>query len=352
VTQTAYGILATELGHARSRTSTWSTPSSQIRTVQDPQLRIDVEHSGLPIGEAIFLERDRGGRVWLVAHIDDFTPVIGVRVGAELRHLETPYYWSIARIGDPDYGYLLTSVALTASPARVGARSWGEEVAFLPGQLDHRSAADRWRSSLKSFEHEMLTRATQFHLDRRRNGGGPLVVHGQAPRISDHAQLELAARTAGPIEVRSAELAGVTGRTIELIVAPAESPAIVLHNGNPIEEVFSHGAFAGCEQHPERVRVNRDHKFERTVGVATHLDPWAEQGLVGTIKLARTDLADESLELARDGCLDASAGFRIAAEKWQGRKLRRVTKALLHHVALTPDPAYEAARVLAVRASR
>lgn len=153
------------------------------------------------------------------------------------------------------------------------------------------------------------------------------------------------------MEYRSAELADVSTpeRTIDLVIGPHESPALVPHEGRLVTEVYGYGCFAGAEKNPGRVRCNRDHKLERTVGVATHLDPYADEELVGTLRLAKIELADETLELARSGCLDASAGFRMVADQWQGRSVRRVTKATLHHVALTPDPAYEDPRVLGVR---
>jgi len=50
-------------------------------------------------------------------------------------------------------------------------------------------------------------------------------------------------------------------------------------------------------------------------------------------------------------CRDASAGFlpMPGGEKWEGRSLRRLSKLWLGHIAMTPDPAYESAQVLAVR---
>jgi hypothetical protein len=36
-------------------------------------------------------------------------------------------------------------------------------------------------------------------------------------------------------------------------------------------------------------------------------------------------------------------------EQWEGRSRRRITRAWLGHVAFVPEPAYEGARVLAVR---
>ena len=62
--------------------------------------------------------------------------------------------------------------------------------------------------------------------------------------------------------------------------------------------------------------------------------------------------------LADDGVLDASAGFRLLrkdgkivpnAEVWESRARRRLNHLYLGHIALTPEPAYETAKVLAVR---
>jgi phage head maturation protease len=55
--------------------------------------------------------------------------------------------------------------------------------------------------------------------------------------------------------------------------------------------------------------------------------------------------------LADEGILDASAGYlpMTDGEVWETRNRVRITKAWLGHIALTPEPAYEHAKVLAVR---
>jgi phage head maturation protease len=60
--------------------------------------------------------------------------------------------------------------------------------------------------------------------------------------------------------------------------------------------------------------------------------------------------ADEALALIADDLLGVSAGFAIGAggEDWHGNR-RRVRRALIDHVALVPEPAYEAAKITAVR---
>jgi HK97 family phage prohead protease len=118
-----------------------------------------------------------------------------------------------------------------------------------------------------------------------------------------------------------------------------------------VREIISRGAFDGIERRSNRIRVNRDHVAERTVGRAVALHPSRDEGLVGVIRIARTDLGDETLALADEECLDASAGFLPfpGGEVWEERARVRIRKAWLGHIALTPDPAYESAQVLAVR---
>lgn len=141
-------------------------------------------------------------------------------------------------------------------------------------------------------------------------------------------------------------------RTIEVIVTPWEREAEVDDYGRGVvTEVFSRGAYDGIETRPNRIRVNRDHVRERTVGRALTFSPNRDDGLHAELKIADTLLGDETLQLAAEDCLDASAGWKPmpGGLRWEGRNRVRVTKAWLGHIALVPDPAYEGARVLAVR---
>lgn len=164
---------------------------------------------------------------------------------------------------------------------------------------------------------------------------------------------QLAPSSAEGLRFRSAEQIGVNHpqRIIELIVAPYEQEALVQHQGRMIKEIFSRGAYDGIERRANRVRVNRDHDVKRTVGRALVFHPSREEGLVAEIRIARTDLGDETLALAEEGILDASAGYLPMpdGEVWETRNRVRVTRAWLGHIAMTPDPAFESARVLEVR---
>jgi phage head maturation protease len=168
------------------------------------------------------------------------------------------------------------------------------------------------------------------------------------------------------IELRSlGEVSDVSfpKRTIELVVMPYEQVAEVNYHGRWIEEVCSRGAFAGVERRSSQVRVNRAHDTERTVGKAIALHPSREQGLVAEVRISPTQLGDETLVLADDGILDASAGFALLrengrtgrikplAEVWETRSRRRLNALWLDHIGLTPDPAYTGASVLAVRSA-
>jgi phage head maturation protease len=165
------------------------------------------------------------------------------------------------------------------------------------------------------------------------------------------------------LEYRSAELAGVSypNRTIELVVMPYEVEAMVPYHGKLITEICSRGAWDGVEGRTGRIRVNRDHDVRRTCGRSTAFHPSRREGLIAELRISKTELGEETLALADDGVLDASAGFALmhdrqtgkikpGAEVWETRSRRRLNHLYLDHIALTPEPAYETANVLAVRA--
>jgi len=167
-------------------------------------------------------------------------------------------------------------------------------------------------------------------------------------------------RPSGELRIRAAQVVGVSfpQRTMELVVIPYETETLVPHpKGEPrmITEIVSRGAFDGVNRRANAVRVNRDHDITRTVGRAVTLHPSRAEGLVAEIRISRTVLGDETLALADDGVLDASAGFAPippTGEVWETRNRCRIAKGWLGHIALTPDPAYEDAKVLAVRSAQ
>lgn len=153
-------------------------------------------------------------------------------------------------------------------------------------------------------------------------------------------------------------------RTIELIVIPYEHEITVEHptkpGAGPVQEIIARGAFDGIERRANRIKANREHDKLLTFGRATAFRAGHQQGLHAKIRVAHTPLGDETLSLAEDGCLDASAGFwpeldqrgRFAGLRWENPSRYRIVKAFLDHVSLVSEGAYgENAGVLAVRAA-
>jgi HK97 family phage prohead protease len=161
------------------------------------------------------------------------------------------------------------------------------------------------------------------------------------------ARLPMEYRSAGPVvEVRYPD------RIIEMVAVPYDEDALVPYRGGWIHESVAPGSFDGVERRSNSVKLNRDHDINRTCGRCRALHPSRTEGLVADIYVSRTPLGDETLEMAADGILDASVGFLPfpGHEHFtENRTRRRITKAFLGHIAMTAEPAYEGARVLAVR---
>ena len=166
--------------------------------------------------------------------------------------------------------------------------------------------------------------------------------------------IEVEAAPAGAVEERrsvgSIEEVRFPERLITILAMPYNTPTP--RASNKYIEEFAPGAFHGLEHRNGRIRVNREHVLTAPVG---RVETWyadRDDALIGTLKVSKTQLGDETLELAADGVLDASVGFlpMPGGEQWtEHRTHRRVTKAWLHHLALTGDPAYDGAQVLDVR---
>ena len=166
--------------------------------------------------------------------------------------------------------------------------------------------------------------------------------------IADATRLEYRHAAGGLLDVRFKD------RIIDLIVLPYNEPTPVLdrRSGRMVTETIEAGSFDGVERRANRVKVNRAHDVEQVLGRAVALHPGDHRGLRAELRISRTAAGDEALELAADGALDASAGFRPmpGGEHWaQDRRSRRISRAYLGHIALVGEPAYEGAQVLAVR---
>jgi phage head maturation protease len=157
-----------------------------------------------------------------------------------------------------------------------------------------------------------------------------------------------------PVEVREATINGVNfdKRLIDIIAVPYDEVAVVEYRGELWEESFDRGAFDGIEKRPNRVRANRDHDKTRTVGKVVTFWPDRPEGLVASVRIAPTLLGDETLTLADEDMLSASIGFAVRGSDQtldRATMRRRIKRAFGDHLGFVESPAYDGARVLAVR---
>jgi HK97 family phage prohead protease len=170
-------------------------------------------------------------------------------------------------------------------------------------------------------------------------------------RIDDGSEVE---RPRAPVERRSAEVAdlNVGQRIATVIVAPYDQSTPVMWRDEVWTESFERGAWDGIERRPNRVRANRAHDRRMTCGKAIKFFPNHERGLVAEVRMAQTQLGEETLQLLKDDCLSVSAGFAaLPADQLIDRrnKTRRIKVAYLDHISFVEDPAYPGAEVLDVR---
>jgi hypothetical protein len=161
---------------------------------------------------------------------------------------------------------------------------------------------------------------------------------------------------AEPILYRSASVVGVNfaQRIIEFVAAPYDEEAVIMWRGEPWRELFVRGAWDGIEKRPNRVKVNRGHDKNRTVGKIANWWPSRQEGLVGAARISQTPLGDETLALAEDEVLGPSVGYVAPARFVELNKrsrpgLRSVRRAFMDHLSFVPDPTWESAAVLSVR---
>lgn len=146
----------------------------------------------------------------------------------------------------------------------------------------------------------------------------------------------------------------VSERLVTVIAVPYNEPAQVMYRSEVWNEIFMRGALDSVAAAPHRVRVNRGHDKERTVGKVMQFWPDREEGLVAEIRVAKTPLGDETLALAEDDCLSLSVGYgvRLSGQELDRRSMtRRINKAYLDHLSFVESPAFAGAKVLSVRDS-
>lgn len=189
---------------------------------------------------------------------------------------------------------------------------------------------------------------TQDQLDAlAREAGGEAVINPAVPTI----------------ETRS--VSDVTGvnfaeRIVTVLAVPYEQPTLVPFRRDVWNEVFSRSAFTGMDATTRRIPATAcldvpadNHSGGKLVGRVHSVDPSHPEGLLTELKISRTPMGDETLELANDRNLSVSVGFMIKGRLDQTldtrSKTRRINRAFLDHVAFVAQPAYEGAKILAVR---
>jgi len=171
------------------------------------------------------------------------------------------------------------------------------------------------------------------------------ILDGQALDTRPRAPMEVGTRA-------MVDNINTSERIITVIAVPYEESAKVEYRGEVWDEVFTRGAFNSIMDRPNRIRVNRDHNKSRTVGKIVQFLPNRDDGLVAEVRVAKTDLGDETLALAEEDCLSASVGFAVLPSDQilnRQTRTRRVNAAILDHLSFVESPAYSGARVLTVR---
>ena len=119
-------------------------------------------------------------------------------------------------------------------------------------------------------------------------------------------------------------------------------------------ERFLPGAFAGATGNAKQIRLTDSHlpgQARRPVGVATEFRE-APEGLLGSFRFYDTPEGRGAYENVAEGTYGGlSVGFTPRRERVAADGVREVLEARLFHVSLVDEPAYQEARVLAVRAT-
>jgi HK97 family phage prohead protease len=158
-----------------------------------------------------------------------------------------------------------------------------------------------------------------------------------------------------PVEVRTATVEHVSypERIVDILVIPYDEPAVVEYRGALVEESVAPGAFGAITNRARKFTVNMNHDPERWLGTVLTLDGANDKGLRAAIKMRRTPDGDQALDDCADGLLGASVGMAVLdRDQTIAAGKRRIRKAFLDHIALTPTPAYAGAEVLEVRSAR
>lgn len=155
-------------------------------------------------------------------------------------------------------------------------------------------------------------------------------------------------------DYRVRDVAERDGRTLELACVPFDAPAWVDDGDGPYREVFRRGAFSHITRAANRVELRYAHRQDGApYGFGMELREDADY-LRGVFRVAPSEDGDRLLGLVRDDQLQGvSVGYLPGVDRdggdADGPLVERVRVKRLAEVSLTPSPAYEDARVLALR---
>ena len=150
---------------------------------------------------------------------------------------------------------------------------------------------------------------------------------------------------AGDLHIR----ADGEGRTISGIVVPFDTEARVSDGGPSYLERFARGSFAKTiKERGDRVKLLLQHNSHDPIGKAIELREDAA-GLLGSFRVSSVPAGDQAIELVRDGVLDSfSVGFAPVKHTREGEVTVR-TEVALREASLVTFPAYDTARIHALR---
>jgi|GEM_PF-1292521 len=144
------------------------------------------------------------------------------------------------------------------------------------------------------------------------------------------------------------------GRTILGLAVPFNSPTDINDSYGSYREQFAPGAFSRTisERGAQRVKLLLQHDSAKLpIGRAASLTETPE-GLRAELAVSKTPDGDTALELVRDGALDGlSVGFQPINQSTGNDGIVTRTEVKLLEISLTGFPAYDNARVAAVRST-
>jgi HK97 family phage prohead protease len=162
------------------------------------------------------------------------------------------------------------------------------------------------------------------------------------------------------IYIRGSVVADVNRRQriIDVIAVPwnqESADPVPFADGAMVRERFLPGSFDEAAASPNRIPVNMGHDRAAVVGKVVELDTRHHPGLFARMKISTIQAGEDALTLADDGIVSPSIGYytKTPSDYVLNRRAGTVhiRRAFLDHIALVGVPAYDGARVLAVRSA-